>query len=247
MEESLRREEKEESIGTAHLVRPSESPRPLLSSLMEDEEGSSSSRFNKYKQFSVRNKPQQDDTRVESQNFAFGKRIDNRTIVPSLDQNNCENEGKGDSSDLNFIDKAVFGSAFTAFNPSDANRPRQVTVDPSVMIARQASVDPDLNLVDQEYFAPTLDPSSSHHPNQCQTYPPIKCEDSDSSKRDIGGSSESSQKHEPISDELGFIDEQFFQPVQTSPPSSLVSSKHQLKNDLQQFHSKEQSSQPTQK
>merc|ERR1719397_2451803 len=142
MEESLRREEKEESIGTAHLVRPSESPRPLLSSLMEDEEGSSSSRFNKYKQFSVRNKPQQDDTRVESQNFAFGKRIDNRTIVPALDnQSNCGSEGKGDSSDLNLIDKAVFGSAYTAFNPSEANRPRQVTVDSSVMVARQASMD----------------------------------------------------------------------------------------------------------
>merc|ERR1719397_335483 len=249
MEESLRREEKEESIGTAHLVRPSESPRPLLSSLMEDEEGSSSSRFNKYKQFSVRNKPQQDDdTRVESQNFAFGKRIDNRTIVPSLDQNNCENKRNGDSSDLNFIDKAAFGSAYTAFNPSEANIPRQVTVDPSVMVARQASVDPDLNLVDKEYFAPTLDHSSSHHPNQCQAYSPSQCEESDSSKRDIRGSSESSQTHEPISDELGFIDEQFFQPMQTSPPSSLDSEKtqkHQLKDDAQQSHSKQQSSQPT--
>jgi len=47
----------------------------------------------------------------------------------------------------------------------------------------------------------------------------------------------------PLSDELGFIDEQFFQPLQSSPPSSL-DSENQPKDDA---HSKQQSSQLTQK
>ena len=65
-EEKVRGEEENESIGDAHLVRPFESHRPLLSSLMEDGEGSSSCQFNKYKSFSVKNSQQQDDTRVEN-------------------------------------------------------------------------------------------------------------------------------------------------------------------------------------
>merc|ERR1719370_620132 len=143
------------------MVQNAARPGPLLDSLLEDD-GSASSRFNKYKSFSVKNNQEQDDTRVENQNFAFGKRIDNRTIVPPLDHSfdvvggNCENGAKGGSSDLNLIDKAVFGSAYSSFNSSEANRPRQVTVDPSVMVARQAAMDPDLNLVDQEYFASSL-------------------------------------------------------------------------------------------
>ena len=256
--EKVRGEGENESIGDAHLVKPFQSHKPLLSSLMEDGEDSSSSQFNKYKSFSVKNKPQQDDMRVENQNFAFGKRIDNRTIVPPLDHSfdlvggNRETGGKGDSSDLNLIDEAVFGSAYSSFNPSEATRPRQVTVDPSVIVARQATMDPSLNLVDQEYFTPsTLDNDPfTHHPDKSQTYSPSQSENSDSSKRDFGGSSEGLQTQTaPLSDKLGFIDEQFFQPMQISPPSSLDSEnsqEHQLNDDVQQSHSKQQSSQPNQ-
>ena len=225
-----------EGTGEAHMVRSRESHRPLLSSVMEEEEGAMSSRYAKYKQFSVKNKTQQDDTRIENQNFAFGKRIDNRTLVPPIEYKT--DEGKGDPSDLNLIDKAVFGSAFSSFNPSEANKPRQVTVDPSVLVARQAAIDPDLNLVDQEYFSHHHD----HH-HQGQVAPPLDW------KSDAELSSVTSQTNTitPPLDDLGFIDEQFFQPLQSSPPSEKNQEQH-LKDDIDspQSHSKKQLSEQTQ-
>ena len=252
-----REPEKKEVVGEAHLVQNTARPGPLLDSLLEDD-GASNSNYVKYKQFSVKSNSEQDENRVEKQNFAFGKRIDNRTIVPPLDSDG--DIGEGGSSDLNLIDKAVFGSAFSSFNPDEAKMPRQVTVDPSVEVARQAVADPDLNLIDQEYFAPAslsqsphFDPTGQEHvssfpnsssPQLCQSKPSSRNSEDYPLTNNFEDSSQGCHNQTSPSEDLGFIDEQFFKPLNTSQAISPSSEKNQNEQLLGRFesHSKQQSS-----
>jgi len=147
----------------------------------------------------VTEKSTNDNESVAKQQFSFGKVRENKTIPVSF-----ESSGK---SDLNYIDELMFQESFEKFSPEESNQVREVKVDPSVQVARDQMTDSELNLIDKDYFfAP---PSNSNEITQdiCDLESIIPEEFSTVA---------STQKNVQLSesDELNYVDEQFFIPNQ---------------------------------
>ena len=179
------------------MVRPhKEQPEGYLGALFEEEDQVVRNPYTKFRPFSTG--AEDKDFKAEKQHFAFGAVIENKTLVPPLENTPPPSELHSlkpsrhkDKDDLNYMDKQLFGSAFSSFSPSEAAKVREVSVDPSCDLAREVAREEGLNLVDQEYFA-----SSSLNPTE-------------------ESSREAPQLAEEVKD-LGFIDEQFFAPTNVS-------------------------------
>ena len=122
------------------------------------------------------------------QKFSFGKVRENKTIPVIFEDS---------KNDMNYFDELIFNDSYSKFSAKNVHQSREVTIDPSIEVAREQIADPDLNLVDQEYFSRTFD----------------HVEEIEISKSKIGEviAENDASKHLHQED-LSFIDEQFFTP-----------------------------------
>jgi len=125
---------------------------------------------------------------VAKQKFSFGKIRENKTIPVKFEDS---------KSDLNYFDELIFNESYSKFSVEKAQKAREVSVDPSIEVAREQIADTDLNLVDQEYFSRTVD----------------QVEEIEISKSKLGEmSTEKDEGKHFHQEDLSFIDEQFFTP-----------------------------------
>lgn len=134
---------------------------------------------------------------VAKQHFSFGKFRENKTIPVNFEQSQ-----PSEQTDLNYFDELMFHESYSKFSSEEAFKTREVHVDASVEIAREQSADPELNLIDQEYFSGSL------------------AKPTESKNADNFGLEKS--------DDLNFIDEQFFTPQ----PESIMTLAESEKNNL---------------
>jgi len=134
---------------------------------------------------------------VAKQHFSFGKFRENKTIPVKFEQSQ-----PSEQNDLNYFDELMFKESYGKFSSEEALKVREVHVDASVEIAREQSADPELNLIDKEYFSQSL-----AKPTESKNVDNFALEKSD---------------------DLNFIDEQFFTPQ----PESIMPLAESAKNNL---------------
>ena len=125
---------------------------------------------------------------IAKQKFSFGKVRENKTIPVIFEDS---------KNDMNYFDELIFNDSYSKFSAKNVHQSREVTVDPSIEVAREQIADPDLNLIDQEYFSRTFD-----HVEEIEI-PKIKIGEV------IAENDASKHLHQ---EDLSFIDEQFFTP-----------------------------------
>ena len=133
---------------------------------------------------------------------------------------------------LNYFDKLAFEESLQRFKSETINDPMEVKVDPAVIVAKEQMADPDLNFVDQNYFAQNIAPASDINLDFENTLLSQNNISSDSDK--VATNSE--VLHEQISDpDLNFIDQNFFSPS-SSATNSDAESKITTLNTLNQIY-----------
>jgi len=155
-------------------------------SLLIEEEASTASPFLPPDQSSTESDAQKDF--IVEQKFSFGKPRENKTIPVNFGE--TKSTGK---SDMNYFDELIFNESYDRFSAKDAHQTREVSVDPAVEVAREQIGDPDLNLIDQEYFSRTIEPVEEI----------LIDEGKDEKGVELGQMGK---------EDLNFIDEQFFTP-----------------------------------
>ena len=131
---------------------------------------------------------------IAKQKFSFGKVRENKTIPVIFEDS---------KNDMNYFDELIFNDSYSKFSAKNVHQSREVTIDPSIEVAREQIADPDLNLVDQEYFSRTFD-----HVEEIEIPKSIIGEV-------IAEKDTSKQFHQ---EDLSFIDEQFFTPQTVVSP-----------------------------
>ena len=161
-------------------------------------------------------------------------RMESKTIPVIFDTSGSHDTHSSVGADggLNYFDKLAFEESLQRFKSETINDPMEVKVDPAVIVAKEQMADPDLNFVDQNYFAQNIAPASDINLDFENTLLSQKYISSDSDK--VATNSE--VLHEQTSDpDLNFIDQNFFSPS-SSAANSDAESKITALNTLNQIY-----------
>ena len=127
------------------------------------------------------------------------KRVENSTIPVNFHQSEPPSQSR--EADLNYVDNLYFKESYDQFDSVTANRAREVSVDPSVMMTREQTAETDLNYIDSIYF------------------PPVSPDTSDGVTELKPDRSEPERKFGTSSEDLNSIDDQYFK-ISTEPVES---------------------------
>jgi len=153
---------------------------------------------------------QDEEESIAKQHFSFGKFRENKTIPVSF-----ENPKTSEKGDFNYFDEMMFQESYQKFSTEEANKIREVKVDGSVQVAREQSLDSELNLIDQDYFSPNFGKPMDVIEGQSDFSAfPVTTENIKLNK----------------DDNLNYIDEQFFNP-QLKASSNLHTNLEAEKNE----------------
>ena len=81
--------------------------------------------------------------------FAF-EPTETRTIPVNFEPESKELR----ESDLNYFDELIFQDSLDKFNSHEVNKPREVHLDPAVIMSKEQTMENDLNFIDKTYFNP---------------------------------------------------------------------------------------------
>ena len=161
-------------------------------------------------------------------------RMESKTIPVIFDTSGSHDTHSSVGADggLNYFDKLAFEESLQRFKSETINDPMEVKVDPAVIVAKEQMADPDLNFVDQNYFAQNIAPASHIKLDFESTLLSQNYISSDSDKVAIN----SEMLHEQTSDpDLNFIDQNFFSPS-SSATNSTSNSEITTLNTLNQIY-----------
>ena len=80
-------------------------------------------------------------------------KLENQTIPVSFGVEAISESSQSVNTDLNYFDEIIFKESYDNFKSDIANSPQVVKLDPAVMLAKEQTMERDLNFIDKNYFS----------------------------------------------------------------------------------------------